>query len=166
MFARLFWIAALTATMAFAQRGGGGGGMGGDTQGMGGGAPRVVRLTKAEMFANQLKLNDEQREQAQQILNDALREAAPLRTLIDQVRTEIVAAMINGDGPDAVKKATDRLVEAEARLTGVQVKAFAQICALLKPNQQSRAAAAFDLLAAVLDPPGGTARGGGRRGRE
>jgi Spy/CpxP family protein refolding chaperone len=162
-------IAMLAATMAFAQRGGGGGG-GDDMGAMGGGMPRPQRLSKAEMFADRLKLTKEQKEPVQKILNDAVKEMAPLRAQIDQARTAIAASIINGGNQDEIKKAMDYFTTTESQMSGVEGKAFAQICALLKPNQQSRAASAFDLLAAVLDPPGTAGRAGfgagGRRGKD
>ena len=160
MFGRVLWIVMLAATMAFAQRAGGGGVMN-NTAGMSSTMPRAVKLTKAEMFANQLALTKEQREQVQTILNETMKEVAPLRTQIDQVRTQIVASMINGDSQDEIKKATDVLIAAQARLTGIEAKAFAQVCAFLNPNQLSKAAAAFDLWTAVVDPPGSARRLGG-----
>ncbi len=125
--------------------------------------------TTAEMLAEQLKLTKEQREQVQKILIDTAKELLPLRTQIEQMRAEIVGSIINGDAQNEIKKGTDALGAAEVQLTGIETRSFAQVCALLKPNQQSRAAAAFDLWTSVLDPPGGSGRGGfnagGRRGK-
>jgi hypothetical protein len=165
MFGRMLCIAMLTATMGFAQRGGGGA-TGNDAAGTGSGMPRPIRLSKAEMFANQLSLGKEQREEAQKILTDSMNEIALQRAQIEQIRIQIVTFMIDGDHQDGIKKAMESLAAAEARLTGIEAKSFARVCGLLKPNQKSKAAAAFDLWAAVLDPPGSAGRGGfSARGR-
>jgi len=51
-------------------------------------------------------------------------------------------------------------------MTGLEVKAFQKIYALLKPNQTARAPEAFDLMAGILDPATvGRGMGGGGRGR-
>ncbi|MBZ5499688.1 MAG: hypothetical protein LAP85_25085 [Acidobacteriia bacterium] len=160
MFGRMLCIAMLTATMGYAQRGGGGGAAGNDAAGRGGGMARAAKLSKAEMFANQLSLSKEQREEAQKILNDTMKEVALQRAQIEQIRIQIVTFMINGDSQENIKKATESLAAAETRLTGIEAKSFARVCELLKPNQQSKAAAAFDLWAAVLDPPGSAGPGG------
>jgi hypothetical protein len=165
MLGRLFLAAILATTLAFAQRGGGGGGE--DPGAMGVAIPRPQPLSKAELFANRLKLNKDQKEKAQVILNDALKEMTQLRAQIDRNRAQIADLIISGGSQDDLNKLMDTYAAAAAQVTGIEVKAFAKVCALLKPNQQSKAASAFDLLAAVLDPPGGTGGGGsgGRRGR-
>jgi hypothetical protein len=49
-----------------------------------------------------------------------------------------------------------------AQVTGIETKAFAKVCATLKPNQQGKAASAFELMAGMFNAPAGGR--GGRRG--
>jgi hypothetical protein len=167
MFGKLLLTAILTTTPAFAQRGGGGGGdeMGATGMSM----PRPQPVSKAVMFADRLKLDKDQKEKAQVILNDALKEINQLRPQLLKTRAQIAEFILRNASQDEINKLVESYSASAAQVTGIEVKAFGKICELLKPDQQSRAASAFDLLAAVLDPPGSTGRGGfsgARRGKQ
>ena len=165
MFVRLLPAALLAATLAFAQRGGGGmggddtgGGMGNDTGGM----IRMQRQTPFDIFADRLKLNKDQKTEAQTVLTDAAKEAAPLRQQLTQGRVAIANAILGGASADDLKNIVDKYASVVAQMTGVETKAFSKVCATLKPNQQGKAASAFELLAGMFT----MTAGGGRRGRD
>jgi len=170
MFLRLLLTAALASTLALAQRGGGGGGgMGGDEMGggnMGGNMqmPRGQRQTKFDQIADKLKLSKEQKDQAQAIMDAGREEATPLREQLAKARLAVADTMLNGKSDDEVRKAQDSYAAAVAQMTGVEAKAFAKIYALLKPNQQSKASQAWELMADVF-ASSGRGGGGGGRGR-
>jgi hypothetical protein len=177
MFIKLLLTAMLATTLAFAQGGGGmgGGGMGGDdTSGMGGrgggrgggdvgGMPRMERQTPFDIFADRLKLNKDQKAEAQTVLADAMKESAALRQQLAQSRVAIANAILGGKSEDDLKKIMDAYASVVAQETGIETKAFAKVCATLKPNQQGKAAAAFESMAGIFNAPAGGA--GGRRGR-
>jgi hypothetical protein len=186
MFIKLLLTSMLATALAFAQGGGGmggggmggggigGGGMGGDTGGMGGrgggrggddmGAmPRMERQTPFDIFADRLKLNKDQKAEAQTVLADAMKEFTPLRQQLAQGRVAIAKAMLGGASADDLKKIMDAYTSVVAQETGIETKAFAKVCATLKPNQQGKAAAAFELMAGIFNAPAGGA--GGRIGR-
>jgi hypothetical protein len=181
MFKRLLLTAMIATTLAFAQGGGGmgGGGMGGgDTGGMGGGMgsgvgggmasdtggmPRMPRQTPFDIFADRLKLNKDQKTEAQTVLADAMKESVPLRQKLNDSKGEIARAMLGGASDDDLKKIMDAYAALAAQVTGVETKAFAKVCATLKPNQQGKAASAFEVMAGMFNAPAGG--GGGRRGR-
>lgn len=157
----------LATTLAFAQRGGTGGD---DTGGMGGGMgndtgamPRIERQTPFDIFADRLKLNKDQKTEAQTALADALKESAALRQQLTQTKLEMAKAMLGGASADDLKKTMDTYASVAAQVTGIETKAFAKVCATLKPNQQGKAASAFELMAGMFNAPAGGA--GGRRGR-
>jgi uncharacterized membrane protein len=181
MFIRLLLSAILATGLASAQRGGGGEdgiggggmeggmgrGMGGGMGGMGGGGgmSRMVRPSKLEMFADKLKLSKEQKEELLKVLSAGREEAMPLRQPIEQERVNITESILNGKA-DTLKKSLDNYAALMAQMAGVEAKAFAKVLATLKPNQQSKSAQAFELLAGTFDPPAsrsGMGRGG--RGR-
>jgi Spy/CpxP family protein refolding chaperone len=181
MFARLLLTSALFSALALAQGGGGMGGMGGgggqmgggggDRGGMGemgggggGGMPRAQRASKFDQIAEKLKLNKEQKEQAQTILDAGREEAGPLRESLMKARLGIADALVNAKGDDEVKKAQEAYAAEVAKMTGVEAKTFAKIYALLKPNQQAKASQAWDLMADIFSS-GGRGGGGGGRGR-
>ena len=166
MLARLLLTGILATTLASAQggRGGGGGGMdeGGGGRGMGGdmGAsmPRPQRQSKADMIADKLKLNKDQKEQMQTIFQAAMEEARPVSEQITKGREVIAGALIGGKSDDEIKKMLDQYAGLAAQMTAVETKAFGKIYALLKPNQQPKAPAAFELMAGMF----GGQMGGGR----
>ena len=175
MFIRLLLTAMMATALAFAQggggmgddmggtggtggRGGGGGGMGDDTGAM----PRMQRQTPFDIFADRLKLTKDQKAEAQTVLVDAMKESAPLRQQLAQGRAAIANAILGGKSEDEQKKLMDAYTVLVAQVTGIETKAFAKVCATLKPNQQGKAGVAFESMAGIFNAPAG---GGGRRGR-
>ncbi len=150
--------AGLLASLAFAQGGRSrGGGMGGDESGM----PEIRRAqpTKAQVLADKLKLDKDQRQELQNILMAAVEEVNPLRNQMGQARVQMAGALIEGKGEGAIKQAQDAYGALAAQLAGVEAKTFAKVYALLKPNQQSRATQNYDLLAELFEQSGGRGRG-------
>ena len=177
MLVRVFLTAVLAAGLASAQRGGGGdmgsegemggGGMRGrggmDAGGMGGGMPGGMRRqTKEELLLEKLKLNKDQKEEAMKILSAAREKAAPVRDQLTKGRQVVVSVMLEKREED-VKKLMGDYAIVSAQMTGIEAEAFAKIYALLKPNQQSKAPQAFELMAGMFS--GGGMQGGGSRGR-
>jgi Spy/CpxP family protein refolding chaperone len=178
MLVRLLLTAVLAAGFAAAQIGGdeggmgGGGGRGGGRGGgsggeMGGGMPQARRLSKTEMLFDKLKLNKEQKEEAATIISAAMEKAAPTRDLLNKGRM-IIANTITGKGSeDEIKKLFGEYVSVSADMTRIEAEAFSKLYALLKPNQQSKAPQAFELMAGMFAgggmPGGGQGRGRGRQ---
>jgi len=161
--------AVLAVGMTSAHRGGGGGGMGaGGGMGGGSGMPGGMRRrqTKAEMFLEKLKLNKEQKEDALTILNAANEKAAPIREQLAKGRA-MMANMITSKAPEAeLKKLMADYTTVAAMMTNIEAEAFGKIYATLKPNQQSKAPQAFELMAGMFNAePAGPGRGRGGQGR-
>jgi hypothetical protein len=171
MVVRFFLTVILAAGFASAQggRGGGGGGFGDEGMGggsgmngggMGGGMPQMRRQTKEERLFDKLKLNKDQKEQAGQILSAAMEKAAPTREMLTKGRIAIANAITGKASEDDLKKLLGEYSAVSATMTGIEADVFAKLYALLKPNQQSKAPQAFELLAGMFD--GGGMQGGGR----
>ena len=167
----------LAAGLASAQRGGGGGG--GDEGGMGGGGgrsgdmgagmPQVRRLSKQEMLLDKLKLNKDQKEEATKILSAAMEKAAPARDQLTKGRVLIANAITGKASEEDLKKLLGEYTKVGVTMTGIEAEAFGKLYALLKPNQQSKAPQAFELMAGMFAgggmPGGGAGRGRGGQGR-
>jgi hypothetical protein len=179
VFWRIVLTAMMAAAMAFAQ--GGPGGMGGDMGGGGmrggergggmdggmggGGGMRPQRQSPFDVFSEKLKLSKDQRTEAETIVQDALKEMAPIEQQLQQARQNLAGVLINGQSDQA-----DQLLKSYAPLASqtaaIEAKAFAKICKMLKPNQEKNAGQAFQVLAEMLDRPrAGGSRGGDRRER-
>lgn len=138
---------------------GGGGGRGGDMGGMGGmGGAMPRKATKTELFVDKLKLNQEQKEEAQKILSAALERLGAVRMEMDDRRAKIAGALIDGKSEADVKTLLDQYTVSYAQMMKIQADAFAKILATLKPNQTSKADQAFELLSGMFTASG--ARGG------
>ena len=175
MFRRLLITGFLATSLVLAQgRGGGGGGgmgggggddnMGGAGGGMGGGMGSGVmarKPTKAEQFADKLKLNKEQREEAVTVLAAARERSGSIRADMDERRAKIAGAMIDGKTGDELNKLVADYAAVAAQMTKVEADAFAKIYAGLKPNQQSKADQAFELMEGMFSGPTGRPRGAG-----
>ena len=175
MLVRFLSISLVSVGLAMAQDdpggGGIGGGAGGGRNGMGGGmdsgSGMMMRrtLSKSEQIVEKLKLKKEQVEEFEKALSAGMEEAAPVRMKLDQARGQMTNALLQAKGEAEVKQARDAWIAASAEMTAIETKAFGKIYAGLKPNQQSKAAEAFVLMAGIFDPAPSAGRGAGRRGR-
>ena len=179
MLVRLLLTAVLAAGFASAQGGGdeggmgggggrGGGGRGGGGGDMGGGMPQMRRLSRQEMLIDKLKLGKEQKESAANILSAAMEKAAPVRDQLYKGRATIANAMLGKASDDDLKKLMGEYTTVCATMTGIEAEAFGKVYALLKPNQQSKAPQAIELMAGMFAggmPGGGAGRGRGGQGR-
>jgi Spy/CpxP family protein refolding chaperone len=174
MLVRLLLAAVIAAGLASAQPGGGmgegmggGGGMGrggsGMGEGMGGGGMMPRRQSRLDQLADKLKLKSDQKSEVERILSAAMEKAGPVRDQLNQARRAVAEAMLNNASDEDVKKALDGYAAVSAQMTGVEADAFGKIYALLKPNQQGKAAQAFELMAGLFSGGGGGG-GTGRRG--
>jgi hypothetical protein len=176
MFLKVLLTAAAVATLALAQGSGMGstGGAGGNTGGKGeqnaGMTPveniRPQKESKADQIVGKLKLSKDQRTEFESILEVSYQDADAVRKQLAQARASLANATLTGQSADEIAKITKAYTTVEAQMTGLEVKAFQKIYALLKPNQTAHAPEAFDLMAGILDPAaGGRGQGGMGRGR-
>ena len=172
MLVRVMLAALMAAGLVSAQPGGMGqgegmgGGSRGDRSGMGenmGSMPMQHRQTRLEMFVDKLKLKSDQKSEVERILSASAEKAGPVRDQLNEARKAVANAILSKASDDDVKKALADYATVSAQMTGIEADAFGKIYALLKPNQQSKAAQAFELLAGVF-AGGGAGRGRGNRG--
>ena len=145
MLSKILIVGSLAAAMAFAQ-----GGWGKRNEDPSGGM-MAQRQSQLDQFADKLKLNKEQRAQAETIM-DAAREAmGPAQQKLIEARKNLAAALIGGQSGDAIDKLTKTYASLCAETKAVEANAFGKICALLKPNQQSKAVQNFGLMAQLVE---------------
>jgi hypothetical protein len=169
MFAKVFLTGIAVAALALAQGPGGGGGGGGGGRGGGGSDPNMGgggcgrasyhKETQADQIANRLKAGQRSEDGGQ----------LHLRSDDERCRAHHSAGseVPSGSGQRAARRQeradiaplNEALRDAEFQMTGVEVKAFQKVVALLKPNQMSKAPEAFDLMADIF-LQAGRGRGG------
>ncbi|HKE27158.1 MAG TPA: hypothetical protein VKB88_32610 [Bryobacteraceae bacterium] len=176
MFWRLLCAVSMASAIAMAQGGmggemggggggrpgGGGGGMERGEGGMGGGGVRPQRQTPFDVFAEKLKLSKDQKTEAMTIFQDAAKEIAPIREQMQQVRQNLAGALIQNQTGDPVDQILKAYAQQASQAAGIEAKAFARICKMLKPNQEKGAAQAFELLADTLPRMSDGGRNGNR----
>lgn len=165
MFAKVFLTGIAMAALAVAQGqgqggmgGGGGGGRGGgmsDPSTSGGGVRASYhKETKADQVANRLKLTGDQKTALNTIFESTFKDATPITQQLLKSRQDLANALLNGKSDAEIAPLSQALSDAEFQMTGVEVKAFQRIVALLKPNQMAKAPEAFDLMEGIFLPQG------------
>lgn len=128
------------------------------------GAPplQLNQQTQFQKFAEKLKLDSKaQLPAVMQIFSDALAEAAPVGQKMLLLRQQLVNVTLTNAPQDDRKPLVDAYKAEAAKMTAIEARAFAKVYALLKPNQQSNASQAFELMAGIFKAQGG-ASGRGR----
>jgi Spy/CpxP family protein refolding chaperone len=149
MLSKLLLIAMLAASFGVAQRSGGGGGKGGSK---GGGAPMMgaSRPNKLEQMNTVLQLSKEQKKDVKTIMDEAQKEAAPLKEELMKSRGEVAAAIESGKQDD-IDKAIKSHSELEARMTSIEMKAFAGIYKMLDPDQRNKTRMVFVMMPGIFN---------------
>ena len=135
MMRRLIVMGLLVSAMAFAQRGGrGGGGRNTDMGNIGfGGASKLDRI--GEM----LGLNKDQKKDLKQTFDDAQKQATPLHDQMNKARSAIAEAVTSGKSQEEIGKAVNTEAALEAQMTSIELKAFAKVAQGLDEDQQKKA---------------------------
>ena len=159
----VLWALPVPAPAPAPQKGGGGGITGpGSVESSVMATEGARAMTPFEQFADKLNLDEKtQVPQASQIFKAAADEAAPVAVQMLQLRQ----ALLNADLQSAdVKSVLDQYTGAAAKMSRIEADSFAKVYALLKPNQQSKAAQAFVLMAGFFQS--GPVSSRGRRGEQ
>lgn len=141
MVLRLLLAAAMAAGLASAQGHHGGGG---NNMGEMGEMPRAQRAARFDTIVEKLKLSKEQKEQAAGFFDAAQEAAAPLNEQLANGRKQIAGAMIGGQNSgDDFQKLMAAYTALLSQMANVEATAYGKLYAILKPNQQSKAAQVF-----------------------
>ncbi len=154
MFLKLVLAGILAAGMGFAQRGGGG--MGGDEGGGGGGRgmdlPSVPRVTaRIDTIGDMLKLNKEQKKSVKTILDEAQKQANPVREQILKSRMAVGDAVQNGKGQEELKTLVGNQAALETQMTRIELDAFVNIYKSLQQEQRSQTRPLFMMMKGMFE---------------
>jgi hypothetical protein len=137
MFFKLLSAGILAASLASAQYGGGGGrgGGGGGTSaplGMPSQQPRIYQI------ADILALDKDQRKHVMTILDDAQKEAAPVRDHLPAAQLAIAQAVQAGASPDEIAMAVSAYAALDTEMTAIELRSFTRIAQVLREDQKPR----------------------------
>jgi hypothetical protein len=162
----LVTIALLMAVPLAAQRGRGGGNLGGGGD-VGGGAPAMVPRTPFEVIADDLKLDRKaQLPAVTELFVAAEQESFAIVEEMLGLRQQMLNVETRG-ASDPTGAVTAAYATAVEKMVALEARVFSQTYALLTPNQHSRAPKAFAQLAGffkTLPPRPGAAPSAGQSG--
>ena len=128
---RLFIVGILVSTAAFAQgKGSKGGGSGGNSPMMQPGS-----VSHMDQFTQILKLDKDEKKAVKTIMDDAQKDATPVKDQMEKGRLTIAQAVAGGK-QEEIDAAVKGYAGAEAQMAGIEMNAFANYNALDKEQQQ------------------------------
>ena len=145
MFFRLLLAGILAATLASAQRGGGG--RGASTSPL---SPMGGQANKLAMLTDTLKLNKDQKKLVKTVLDDGQQEAAPLRDEAIKSRQAIGEAVSAGKSQAEIDQLVKSQAAIDSQMAGIEMRAFVKIYQGLDKDQQSKAQVLFQMMNGIF----------------
>ena len=144
MFFRLLLAGILAATLASAQRGGGGKGASNTPIMMATQPDKLGTLTDA------LKLNKDQKKLVKTVFDDGQKEAAPLRDEAIKSRLAIGEAISAGKSQAEIDQLVKSQAAIDSQMAGLEMRAFVKIYQGLDADQQPRAQMLFQMMNGIF----------------
>ncbi len=144
MLKRILIVTLAVASVALAQgkKGGGGGG--------GGQAPMMgASVSKMDMFTQILKLDKDEKKQVKTVMDEAQKEAMPVRDQMEKGRLAIATA-VAANKQDDVDAAIKTYATAETQMAGLEMGAFAKIYQALDKEQQAKSPQVFAMFPGIF----------------
>jgi hypothetical protein len=141
----------LAVTLASAQRGGGGGrggGRGGGGGEFGGGS--FAPPARLDVISEALKLSKDQKKEFKSSMDDAQKEAAPVRDQILKARLAIGEAVQGAKSEDEIKKLTAGFASLEAQMAEIELKTFAKFFKTLDKEQAAHGSEVFPMMKGIF----------------
>jgi hypothetical protein len=145
MFFKLLLAGILAATLASAQRGGGG--RGGSSGPM---APMGSQPDKLAILTDNLKLNKDQKKLVKTVLDESQKDATPLRDQAIKSRQAIGEAISAGKSQDEIDQLVKSHAAIESQMAGIEMKAFVKIYQGLDKDQQPKAQVLFQMMSGIF----------------
>ena len=145
MFCRLLLAGILAATLASAQRGGGGRGASSSPL-----SPMGGQANKLAMLTDTLKLNKDQKKLVKTVLDDGQQEAAPLRDEATKSRQAIGEAISAGKSQAEIDQLVKSQAAIDSRMAEIEMRAFVKIYHGLDKDQQPGAQVLFQMMSGIF----------------
>jgi hypothetical protein len=144
MFCRLLLAGILAASLASAQRGGGGKGASNTPIMM------STQPDKLAMLTDTLKLTKDQKKLVKTVLDDGQKEAAPLRDEASKSRLAIGEAISAGKSQAEIDQLVKSQAAIDSQMAGLEMRAFVKIYQGLDAEQQPRAQTLFQTMNGIF----------------
>jgi hypothetical protein len=150
MLTRLWVGGVLAAGLVMAQGRGGGGDMGG-RGGMDNVPIMTSRPSRFDQMAQTLKLNKDQKKTLRSTMDEAQKEASPIREQMLKNQLAIGDAVRGGKGAEELGSLVGAEAALETRMAAVELKAFAKIYNSLDKDQQGLTRPVFGMMRGIFD---------------
>jgi hypothetical protein len=142
---KLFIIGIAVSTLAFGQRGGGGGG----SKGGGGGMAQPSSVSRMDQFTQILKLDKDEKKTVKSVMDDAQKEATPVKDQMEKGRLAVAQAVAGGK-QEEIDGAVKSYAAAETQMAGIEMNAFAKIYNALDKDQQQKSPQIFQMMPGIF----------------
>lgn len=143
---RLIVLALVAVSAAFAQRGGGSRSRGGSDMDT---PVTFGPKSRLEVMSDMLQLSKDQKKSVKSLMDESQKEAAPIKGELSKSRAQIGSAIAAGNQQE-IEKAIAATSEIEAKMTAVEMKAFAGIYKLLQPDQRTKTRGLFVMMPGIF----------------
>jgi len=143
MWTRLFIVGIAVSTLAFAQgkKGGGGGG---------GNSPMMQQSTsRMDQFTQILKLDKDEKKAVKTIMDDAQKEATPVKDQMEKGRLAIAQAVAGGK-QEEIDAAVKGYAGVETQMAGIEMNAFAKLYNALDKEQQQKSPQIYQMMPGIF----------------
>lgn len=145
MLKRTLFLGLALAALTFAQGKKGGSRGGGDMQDI----PMMGGANRMDMISNMLKLDKEEKKQVKTIMDDAQKEAAPVREDMEKSRLALAEAVASGK-QEEIGSAAKNYAAAETKMAGIEMNAFAKVYEALDKEQQAKSMALYGMMPGIF----------------
>lgn len=125
---------------AYAQRGGGGRGGGGRGGAGASEGAYPYPLTRMQLLDSDFKFRKDQKKAVKTILDEAQKNAAPLREALTRTRAALAEAVEANKAPSQIDAAVQSYAEQAAAMTSLEMSAFARVLQALDEDQRTNQA--------------------------
>ena len=139
----LLALALACASISFAQGKKGGGGKSQDMPMM------AASVNRMDQLSDSLKLDKEEKKQIKTIMDDAQKEAAPVRDEMEKDRLSVAQAVAGGK-QEEIAAATKSYGSAESQMAGIEMNAFAKVYQALDKEQQAKSPQVFPMFLGIF----------------
>lgn len=143
MWTRLFIAGIALSSLAFAQGKKGGGGSN-NTPMM-----QQSSVSRMDQFTQILKLDKDEKKTVKSIMDDAQKQAAPVKDQMDKGRLAIAQA-VAGAKQEEIDAAVKSYAGAETQMAGIEMNAFAKIYNALDKEQQQKSPQIYQMMPGIF----------------
>ena len=142
---RILILTMAVAAAAFAQGKKGGGGGGNQNQ-----MPMpAAKVSRMDMFSQVLKLDKDQKKQVKTTMDDAQKDATPVRDQMEKGRLAVAQAVAAGK-QEEIDAAVKNYAAAESQMANIELSAFTKVFQGLDKDQQAQSPQIFPMFTGIF----------------